>query len=330
MFPRSRVLAAAFAAFLSGTGLSLAAAASPQYVLISFDGANGLDLWDRSLKLADATGARFTYFLSCVYLLSREDRALYSGPGMKAGRSNVGFATSRPDAAGRLARIWAANQAGHEIASHGCGHFDGKDWSKSDWRAEFGQFSTVLSNAWTINGASAPAGWDDFAARGIKGFRVPYLSTGPALDEALKEAGFAYDASSVSRGPQPPAQAGARTEFALPMIPEGPAARRIIAMDYNLFVRHSGGIDRPSQADDFAERSYEAFAAAFRAEYDGERVPLQMGFHFTLMNGGAYWTALERFAAEFCVKPDVRCVSYSDYLRETKQGPAEGGAAAGG
>ncbi|MDP3896227.1 MAG: polysaccharide deacetylase [Mesorhizobium sp.] len=330
MLPRSRVLAASFAALLSGAGLCAAETRGPQYVLISFDGANSIALWDRSLKLADATGARFTYFLSCVYLLSPEDRTLYRGPGKAAGRSNVGFAASREDATQRLARIWAASQTGHEIASHGCGHFDGKDWSKADWRTEFGQFSTVFRKAWEINGATAPAGWADFAAHGVKGFRVPYLSTGSALDGALKEAGFAYDASGVSRGPQPPVEAGARAEFALPMIPEGPSARRIIAMDYNLFVRHSGGIDRPSQADEFAERSYQAFAAAFRSEYDGARVPLQMGFHFTLMNGGAYWTALERFAAEFCVKPDVRCVSYGDYLRERRPGDAAAIAAAGG
>ena len=74
-----------------------------QYVIISFDGANDNALWARSLKLGDETGARFTYFLSCVYLLSAEDRALYRGPGMKTGRSNVGFATSKADAAARLA-----------------------------------------------------------------------------------------------------------------------------------------------------------------------------------------------------------------------------------
>jgi hypothetical protein len=32
--------------------------------------------------------------------------------------------------------------------------------------------------------------------------------------------------------------------FSLPMIAECPQARPIIAMDYNLFVRHSAGIER--------------------------------------------------------------------------------------
>jgi hypothetical protein len=291
----------------------------PQYVIISFDGANDNALWARSMKLADETGARFTYFLSCVYLLSPEDKALYRGPGMKAGRSNVGFATSRADAAARLGHIWAAYQTGHEIASHGCGHFEGKDWSQANWTTEFNAFSSILTKGWEINGATAPAGWADFAANGVHGFRVPYLSRSPGLSPALKQAGFVYDASTVSRGPQTPLRDGGLTEFALPMVPEGPKAKRIIAMDYNLFVRHSGGVERGSGSGSFAERTYRAFSEAFDKEYQGGRTPLQMGFHFQLMNGGAYWNALERFAREFCVKPDVACVSYADWLRANPQ-----------
>jgi len=289
-------------------------AAKPQYVLISFDGAHDNSLWDRSLKLADETGARFTYFLSCVYLLGPQDKALYKPPGMKAGRSNVGFATSREDAAQRLGHVWSAFQGGNEIASHGCGHFDGKDWTKADWAAEFAQFDDILARGWQINGLKAPAGWDAFVKGSIKGFRAPYLSTGADLNPALKKAGFTFDASTVTRGPQVPVREGEPATFGLPMIPEGPASKRIISMDYNLFVRHSGGKERPDEAAEFAERTYKAFADMFDAEYSGARRPVQMGFHFTLMNGGAYWTALERFARTFCVKADVKCVSYSDWL----------------
>lgn len=296
---------------------SLADDRPPQYVLISFDGAGPLEQWQRSRALAQRTGARFTYFLSCVYLLAREDRASYRPPRGGAGRSNVGFAASREDAALRLGEIWAAHGEGHEIASHGCGHFDGGDWSASEWAAEFAQFSDILSKSWTLNGAgdAEPAGWRDFARDGIVGFRAPYLSTGPGLFEALARSGFAYDASTVSRGPAMP-QAGAVARFALPMIPEGPNARPVIAMDYNLFVRHSAGIEREDAGGAFEERALAAFRAALDAEIDGERTPLQIGLHFTLMNGGAYWRALERFATEACARPQVRCVSYRDWLDE--------------
>ncbi|MCR5858671.1 polysaccharide deacetylase [Mesorhizobium sp. J428] len=318
---------------VSALAVSLATAAaagpSPQYVIISFDGAKDNALWERSLKLADETGARFTYFLSCVYFIPTEAKAGYQAPGKRAGRSNVGFGDTAADVQARLGHVWAAYQSGHDIASHACGHFDGKDWSQADWTAEFNTFGKVMAKAWTASGGNAPAGWDDFVRHGFKGFRVPYLSTSAGLAPALAEAGFAYDASGVSRGPQAPLRRAALTEFALPMIPEGPKGRRIIAMDYNLFVRHSGGFERASQAEEFAERTYQAFKGAFEAELGGARTPLQIGFHFQPMNGGAYWTALERFAREVCVRPDVACVSYADWLRANPPRPVDTAAAGG-
>lgn len=303
-------------AFSSLAGPALA---QPQYVIISFDGALHNEQWERSRALARRTGASFTYFLSCVYLLTRETRGEYKPPGRSAGASNVGFGFSREDVAERLAHIWAARGEGHEIASHGCGHFDGGDWTAAEWSAEFDQFQDILERSWEINAIPGePEGWRDFVRSGIIGFRAPYLSAGDGLYAALAEHGFAYDASAVSDGPQPPDTGGAVTRFALPMIPEGPNARPVIAMDYNLFVRHSDGVE---QEDDgtFEDRTVAAFTAALAAQIEGERIPLQIGYHFTLMNGGAYWRALERFATEACARPQVRCVSYRDYLDETGQ-----------
>lgn len=308
--------------FLPLPALAAPPSTNPQYVILSFDGASFVEQWERSRALGRKTGARFTYFLSCVYLLTRDTRQAYKGPGVKTGRSNVGFAASPEDVRARLGQIWAARAEGHEIASHGCGHFDGKAWSRKDWMAEFGQFTTILKDAWRINGLKgAPAKWDAFATGEIRGFRAPYLSVGPGLYDALAAGGFDYDASTVSRGPAQPAKDGGITRFALPLIPEGPSARRLIAMDYNLYVRHSGGKEAPDQAGAFSDRAYQAFMAAFEREYGGGRVPLQVGFHFTLMNGGAYWKALERFAEEVCVREDVRCVSYREYLDGTDPEP---------
>src|SRR5690606_4847584 len=133
-------------------------------------------------------------------------------------------------------------------------------WSAADWAAEFSQFHTILRDAWTINQIEGePAGWRSFAENEIIGFRAPYLSAGPGLFEALARDGFHYDASTVSHGPADPLQKGGIVRFSLPLIPEGPAARRVIAMDYNLYVRHSGGIERPSEASLFADRAFQAF-----------------------------------------------------------------------
>ncbi|MEQ1951047.1 polysaccharide deacetylase [Mesorhizobium sp. CN2-181] len=292
-----------------------------QVVIISFDNSNPVELWQRSRTLAATTGARFTYFLSCVFLLSPETRGIYQAPGEKAGRSNVGFAPSKDDVKARLQQIWLARSEGHEIASHACGHFDGGKWSEADWRRELLSASTILRDAWRINGLDGePRGWRHFAEHEISGFRAPYLSAGRHLDGALAQAGYRYDASSVSRGPAEPAEGHGLMRFALPQIPEGPAGRKVIAMDYNLFVRHSGGFERTDRDGAFEERALSAFHAAFDSQYSGGRTPLQFGFHFTLMNDGAYWRALERFARDVCVRADVDCISYADFVarRETK------------
>lgn len=299
---------------LSGT-TSLADERPEQLVLISFDGAHDNRLWDRSLAMANRSGARFTYFLSCTFLMSKAERQAYKAPGHSAGRSNVGFARDRSEALTRLGHIWSAYQSGNEIGSHGCGHFDGKTWSKSDWLGEFDQFDAALANAWRSNGAKAPSGWARFAKSGIRGFRAPYLSTGDGLFAALESRGFAYDASTVSNGPASPDFSKPTAHFALPLIPEGPKQRAIIAMDYNLFVRHSAGLETPSKSKEFEERALDAFRAAFEAEYSGKRRPLQLGFHFVEMNGGAYWNALERFADETCGRPEVACVTYQEAVR---------------
>ena len=308
------------AAFLVFCVCASQAADKPQYVIISFDGAGPITQWERSRELARETGAQFTYFLSCVYLLPQEKRLHYKGPRHAAGKSNVGFATSREEVAERLTQIWEARADGHEIASHACGHFDGGEWTEAEWTREFATFTEILANAWTLNELDGePEGWRSFATSEVTGFRAPYLSTGAALDAALAKTGFHYDASRVSRGPQAPAMDKVNV-FALPMIPEGPAGKPVIAMDYNFYVRHSGGFEKPSESAVFEQRSYDAFRGAFAAQYSGERVPLQLGFHFTLMNDGAYWRALERFAREVCAMDDVRCVSYRGYMAETGSG----------
>lgn len=285
-----------------------------QAVIISFDSARDIAQWQRSRDLARRTGAHFTYFLSCVFLLTPETRKAYSGPHKGAGRSNIGFAASKDEVAARLEQIRLAAAEGHDIGSHACGHFDGKDWTKANWLAEFSAFRHVLENAYSLNGiAPEPADWRSFADHAVVGFRAPYLSTGKAMYAALAEAGFRYDASGVSKGPAEPETSGGVVRFSLPLIPEGPKGRPVIAMDYNLFARHSGAVEKPEEKKPFEERAYRAFRSAFEREYEGKRIPLQLGFHFTLMNGGAYWDALERFAGEVCVKADVECISFRDW-----------------
>ncbi|RWX78699.1 polysaccharide deacetylase [Neorhizobium lilium] len=292
-----------------------------QLVMISFDGAGPNALWQRSRDIAKRNNAHFSYFLSCTLLIDRANAKIYQGPHQKPGKSNIGFAQTAEEARGRLQHIWQAHLEGHDISSHTCGHFDGKDWAASDWTAEFHTFREVLGNAWTRLGVAAqePQGWQDFVQNGIRGFRAPYFSTSAGMVEAEKSAGIAYDASLVTKGPAMPQQENSLLRFGLPLIPEGPSAKPIIAMDYNLFVRHSKGVNDPAHAADYEERAYSAFKAAFDKQYDGERIPLQIGLHFVEMNDGAYWRAMERLVTDVCSRADVACVSYSEAIRMLKE-----------
>jgi hypothetical protein len=301
----------------SGAELRGSIGTRPQYVLISFDNSGSNELWDRSRALAERSNAKFTYFLSCVFLIDRDDRKSYQAPGEAPGRSNIGFATSKEDIAKRLDNIWRARNEGNEIASHACGHFDGKTWTKADWERELTTYKQVLSQAWAKYGSDPePEGWKSFVDKEIRGFRAPYLSEGPALISALRDKGYVFDGSGVSRGPALPLHAGGLSQFGLPTIDEGPNNRPVVAMDYNLYVRHSGAVERTDHLNEFEDRAYDAFKGAFEEQYQGKRIPFQIGLHFTLMNGDAYWRALERFASEVCTKTDVRCTTYSQYLKE--------------
>jgi len=314
LFPFRKIcLALALAA---APAMADADTSKPQYVLISFDGAHDNALWTRSLELAHNNDAHFTYFLSCVFLLPREQRRNYQPPHKHAGASNVGFAQTRDEVKTRLANIWQAHSDGHEIASHGCGHFDGTNWSTADWEKEIREFRRILAGAYKNNAIEGePASWQDLARRGIDGFRAPYLAASKPVQDALKANGFRYQASAVTTGPQMPQIKDGFASFGLPLIPEGPRQRPIIAMDYNLYIRHSKGKEMPTQSAQFEERAYQAFRAAFDKQYQGDRIPLQIGFHFVLMNDGAYWRAMERLVREVCTKPDVKCTSYGDYLK---------------
>lgn len=316
-FPKTLLALSLSAAFCAPAGATSpeTTASKTQYVLISFDGAHDNALWTRSRELAKKNNARFTYFLSCVFLMTRKDRASYQPPHKKAGVSNVGFAQTRDEIATRLGNIWQAHLEGNEIASHGCGHFDGTSWSTADWNKEIGAFRRIVADAYKNNGIDGePEGWRNLALNGINGFRAPYLAASKPVQDALKANGFRYQASSVTRGPELPQITGQFASFGLPLIPEGPSKRPIVGMDYNLYVRHSKAKEIPDQSAAFEERAYKAFRAAFDKQYDGERIPLQLGFHFVLMNDGAYWRAMERLVSEVCTKADVKCTTYGDYL----------------
>jgi peptidoglycan/xylan/chitin deacetylase (PgdA/CDA1 family) len=300
-------------------GLPMAARADDkpkQIILISFDGAHDNALWTKSREIASRNGAHFTYFLSCTFLMSHAQALTYQAPGERPGKSNVGFAKSDDDVRTRLANIWGAHLEGHDISSHACGHFDGGKWSQADWKREFMSAQGALRDAWKNVGEAdqEPPGWQDFAMHDVKGFRAPYLSTSEGLAPAERQMGFQYDASLITRGPALPQKVDGLYRFGLPLIPEGPDHHLVIGMDYNLYIHHSKGVEDKAGSTAFEDRTFDAYEAAFRQQYEGNRIPLQLGFHFVEMNAGAYWRALDRFVSDVCHRQDVACLSYSESI----------------
>lgn len=304
-----------------------AAADKPdQLVIVSFDGAHDNSLWVKSRTMATRTGAHFTYFLSCTFLKAwgTPEADAYKAPHHAAGKSATGFAQTRQEIRVRLDHIWNAHLEGHEIASHACGHFNGAGWSEADWAQEFTTFDAALRDGWKVAGhpEMEPKGWQDFVKTGIVGFRAPYLAPGEALPSAVRHHGFRYDASLISKGPALPTHDKGLPRFGLPLIPEGPSGKPVIAMDYNLYARHSRLKEDAARSSEYEARTLDAFRSAFNRQYEGKRIPLQLGFHFVEMNAGAYWKALDAFLSETCRKPGVACVSYAEALDRLNGRPA--------
>ncbi|MFM9939124.1 MAG: hypothetical protein ACKVP7_06475 [Hyphomicrobiaceae bacterium] len=304
----------------------------PQFVVLAFDGSQSHEMWRQTIDLAKTLSdagkpARFTYFISGVYFLAEKHRRIYDAPGRGPGRSAIGWGSSKDDdIPQRIARVNEAHAAGHEIASHANGHFDGGTWSEAQWKAEFGQFNRLLFDAAKNNGLAPDAGGTVPALamekRSIVGFRAPQLGISKGLWPVLEGHGFRYDTSRSSRPdywPKKLPQSGWNFPLAELKIP-GTAARAL-SMDYNFYYAQSGAKPYPTKSALFEQQMYEAYIQYFNGNYLGNRAPLHIGHHFSQWNGGAYWRAFQRFATTVCGKPEVKCVTYrelADYLDAQK------------
>jgi hypothetical protein len=58
----------------------------------------------------------------------------------------------------------------------------------------------------------------------------------------------------------------------------------------------------------------QSYVQYFHHNYFGNRAPVHIGHHFSQMNGGAYWKAMQRIARYVRKKPDVICGTYKELL----------------
>jgi hypothetical protein len=299
----------------------------PQFVVVSFDGAGGTQLWPYWRSVGRRAHAHFTFFVSGVYLLAEERRNLYRPPRHRRGVSDIWFARPegrRPALAvvrGTLEQIAAAYREGHEIATHFNGHFcepyrgNVDEWTGRDWSRELYGFDRLLFHA-SENNALRPPVTLPFGREEVVGERTPCLQGRlPLLYRVLAARGFRYDASALARlGSWPRRRLGL---WSVPLleIPFTGHDFPVVSMDYNFFANQTGAVSAGPAAEARIEReTYLSLRNAFRTSYLGNRAPVSFANHFETWNHWAYDRALSRLVLESCGLPEVRCVSYRELV----------------
>jgi hypothetical protein len=295
----------------------------PQFLVVSFDGSGGTQLWPYWRQIAREAHAHFTFFVSGVYLLGEDRRNLYHPPRHDVGYSAIGFAqpmdglSAEARVGETLRQIALAYREGNEIGTHFNGHFCAPfpggvgEWTASDWQSELDQFGKLLFNASENNGLE-PAVRLPFAPSEVTGERTPCLQGNMrVLLPVLAARGFRYDASQLSPlGAWPYRELGV-WELPLQLIPFIGHSYRVVSMDYNFFYNQAiaGLSAQASERETFASLWH-----AFLATYFGNRAPLSFANHFETWNGWAYDHALARVVLHACRLPEVRCVSFRELV----------------
>lgn len=314
----------------------------PQFVLLAFDGSKATDFWKESVDFAETVRThneaknnlvRFTYFVNPVYYVDKTYKDIYTTPMLNKPVSCIGWEDNK---ARIPVRVQLTNQAflnGHEIGSHANSHCDqsgtdkgdpmyGNTWDVAAWDSEFSQFNFLFFNIFKNNKISepkqyAPTGFA-FKPENIVGFRAPLLAVTDGLWPVLQKYKFRYDTSKVAAPNYwPQRQNWGGWNFPLARIKIAGTNRTTLSMDYNWLVYHSGGASKPDLTPEDKERfktqMMDSYNFYFKQNYFGGRAPVNIGHHFSKWNGSAYWDAMKEFTAFVCNKPEVKCVTYSEY-----------------
>lgn len=321
-----------------------------QFVLLAFDGSEGIDRWQDTRQFAKDNHIKFTYFVSGVLFLGRTAPAsqtksgdmimAYKGPHHAAGASDIGFsgfatgntATNQPIILQRVEQMNLAVAEGHELGSHANGHFDGSQWSRADWDQEFADFNALLFDPiykGSIGGSRIdrtsfikPSTFS-YKVKDFVGFRTPYLSQNKDLFPVLAKYGYRYDTSKTSEPNYWPEKQNGIWNFPLAEIEivgaEPWELQKTLSMDYNFYVsqqrtkaQRAAPVNDPPNQQMFYKQMLNSYRKYFKSNYDGNRAPIHIGHHFSNWNGAAYWNALKDFSKEVCHLQDVRCITYRE------------------
>lgn len=273
----------------------------PQFVSVSFDGSGGARLWSYWRSVAKRVHARFTFFVSGVYLVDWAQHDAYRPPEHARGESAIGFAPDAPWIAAMRRQLALGYRDGNEIGTHYNGHFCGPGgvggWSAHDWQDELDQFDRFLFRT----GGAMPFGPSE-----VVGERTPCLEgDSSVLFPVLVRRGFRYDASGQALLGTWPARKDGLWTFPLLELPFPGHTFRVVSMDYNFMANQVEETPVEIEAE-----TYRTLWSAFRTEYLGRRAPLSFGWHFETWESWAYDHALTRVLTRICGLPEVRCGTY--------------------
>ncbi|MBW8701904.1 hypothetical protein MBT84_20050 [Streptomyces sp. MBT84] len=321
--------------------------APPQFVVFSWDGAGEDDrgLFSYFRKVAKANNATMTYFLSGVYMLPQDKRALYRPPGHPPGRSAIGFNDRKgvKETAEQLRLAWLD---GNEIGTHFNGHFcRGRggvgQWSVEDWKDEVTQAKAFVKSWKTNSGLTKEPPLPFDYDKELIGARTPCLEGRQNFVRAARELGFRYDSSGIGRQLWPRKQGGL-WDLPMQLVPFPGHDVDQLAMDYDFMTGQSGTLGQgdPDKFDAWGDQLRDGLLQGFERAYGGNRAPLVIGNHFESWNGSTYMRAVQEVVERVCTRPEVRCVSFRrlvDWLEaqdprvleklrtlQVGRGPAEG------
>lgn len=291
----------------------------PQFVVISFDGAGNSAVFRRFMDTADATGAKYTFFVSSVYLLPEEQRFAYTNPGRSAGESGIGFGGTVDEVVARVNNYREAYLKGHEIGTHFGGHYCQNNtgsvvnFSRADWMSEVGQAKQFI-NDWAANTGTLNPDPLPFNGNVYRGGRTPCLEGDRSLMyPAFVEQGFTYDSSNTGFFQWPAKNDYGLWDFPLPTLKIGDTGRSTIAMDYNIYFQATDGqlnITDPAGCANIERIAYDTLMNATKAAYNGTRAPLIWGMHWAPYACGAFINATINFVETVSqTMPDVRFVT---------------------
>jgi peptidoglycan/xylan/chitin deacetylase (PgdA/CDA1 family) len=294
----------------------------PQFVIFSWDGAGevGTGLFPRFLDLAKEHDAAMTFFLSGIYLLPESKKSLYRPPNNRTGASDIGYLTDAhiKETLGHVRRAWLD---GHEIGTHFNGHFCAGSgsvarWTPAQWENEIDQAVSFVTE-WRTN-----TGWTDLEPlpfdyrKELVGARTPCLLGQDNLLPAARKLGWRYDASSPGGTQIWPEKRQGLWDLPLQGIPFPGHTFEVLSMDYNILANQSVNSTQgiPSRFPAWRAQATQAYLAGFDRAYRSNRAPFFIGNHFEVWNGGIYMDAVEETIKRIAGKPDVRLVSFRQFV----------------